>query len=54
MSKINAMLLKLMFQRDKSHDLNMVYCHVQLSENSSNMCTIVCPWGNSIKRIDQW
>ena len=39
------MLLKLeVFQYDMSLDLNMVYDHIQLSENASNLCTIIIPW----------
>ena len=40
------MLLKLeVFQYVTSLDLNMGYYHIQLSENASNLCTIILPWG---------
>ena len=46
MPETNKMLLKLEgFQYAMSLDLNMVYCHIQLSENASNLCTIILPWG---------
>ena len=39
------MLLKLEgFQYTKSLDLNMVYDHIQLSKNASNLCTINILW----------
>ena len=28
-----------------SLDLNMGYYHIRLSENTSNLCAIVLPWG---------
>ena len=28
-----------------SRDLNMVYYHIRLSENSINLCMIILPWG---------
>ena len=41
------MLLKLEgFQYATPIDLNMGYYHIQLSENASNLCTIILPWGN--------
>ena len=44
MPNINEMLFKLeCFQYDASLDLNMVYYHIRLSENSSNLCTIIIP-----------
>ena len=46
MSKINGILLKLEgFQYTTSLDLNMRYYHIQHSENASNLCTIIIPWG---------
>ena len=46
MPKINEMLLKLEgFQYATSLDLNMGYYHIRLSENASNLCTIIIPWG---------
>ena len=46
MPKINEMLLKLEgFQYTTSLDLNIGYYHIQLSENSSNLCVIILPWG---------
>ena len=47
MPKINELLLKLeVFCCDMLLDLNMVYYHIQLSENISNLCTIILPWEN--------
>ena len=46
MTKINEILLKLeVFQYDISLDLNMGYYHIRLSENVSNLWTIIFPWG---------
>ena len=46
MPKINEMLLKLEgFQCATSLDLNMGYYHIRLSENASNLCTIILPRG---------
>ena len=46
MPKINEMLLKLEgFQYAMSLDLNMGYYHIRLSKNTSNLCTIILPWG---------
>ena len=46
MPKINEMLLKLEgFQCATSLDLNMGYYHIRLSENASNLCKIILPWG---------
>ena len=45
MPKINKILLKLeVFQYDTSLDLNMGYYHIQLTEDASNLCTIVILW----------
>ena len=45
MPKINKMLLKLEgFQYASPLDLNMGYYHIWLSENASNLCTIILPW----------
>ena len=46
MTKRNQVLLKLEgFQYATSLDLNMVYYHIRLSKNASNLCTIILPWG---------
>ena len=46
MPKNNEILLKLEgFQYATSLDLNMVYHNIRLSDNSSNLSTIVIPWG---------
>ena len=43
---MDEMLLKLEgFQYLTSLDLSMGYYHIQLSENASNLCTIIIPWG---------
>ena len=45
------MLLKLAsFQYATSLDLNMVYYHIRLGKNSSNLCTIILPWGKYLYR----
>ena len=44
MPKINEMLFKLeCFQYAASLDLNMGYCQIRISENASNVCTIIPP-----------
>ena len=44
--KIQDLLLKLEgFQCATSLDLNMGYCHIELSPFSCELCTIVLPWG---------
>ena len=46
MPKINEMLLKLEgFQYAPSLDLNMGYYHIQLRKTTSDLCTIIIPWG---------
>ena len=46
MPNINDMLLKLEgFHYDNSLDLNMEYFHIWLTEDTSNLCTIILPWG---------
>ena len=46
MPKINKMLLKLEgFQYATSLNLKMIYYHIQLSYNTSNLCTIILPRG---------
>ena len=46
MPKINKMLLKLEdFHYATSLDLNMGYYHIQLRENTSNVCKIIFPRG---------
>ena len=45
MPKINEILLKLEgFWYATSLDLNMVYYHIRLRENTSNLCTIILLW----------
>ena len=45
MPKINDILFKLQgFQYAMSLDLSMGYDNIQLSENTSNLCTIILPW----------
>ena len=45
MPKINEILLKLeVSQYAPSLDLNVGYYHIQLTEDSSNLCTIIIPW----------
>ena len=44
MPNINEMLLKLEgFKYAMSLDLNMGYYHIQLSNNTSNLCKIIIP-----------
>ena len=46
MLNINEMLLKLGgFWYATSLDLNMGCYHIRLSENASNSCKIILPWG---------
>ena len=46
MTKINHILLNLEgFWYATSLDLHMGYYHIRLSENVSNLCTIILPWG---------
>ena len=55
MPKINEMLLKLEgFQYATSLDLNMGYYHIGLSENASNLCTIILPQGKYWNNLYQW
>ena len=45
MPKINEMLLKLEgFQYVTSIGINIVYYHIQLSQNVSNLYTIILSW----------
>ena len=45
MPKINEMLIKLEgFQYYASLDLNMVYYHIQVTEDASNLCTVILSW----------
>ena len=45
MPKNKDMIFKLEnFQYVTSLDLNMGYYHIWLSENASNLCTIILPW----------
>ena len=47
MPNINEMLLKLEgLQYVKSLDLDMGYYHIQITEDASNLCTIILPWKN--------
>ena len=42
----NEMVLRLEdFKYDISFDLNMVYYHIWLIKNASNICIIILPWG---------
>ena len=34
-----------MFQYANSLNLNMRYYHIQISEETSNLCKIILPWG---------
>ena len=53
--KTNEMLLKLeVFQYATSLDLNMVYYHIQLIENTINLCRIIIPWVNIVINVYQW
>ena len=46
MPKINEVLLRFEgFQYDTFLDLNMVYYHIRLNKNASNLCTIIIPQG---------
>ena len=46
MSKTREMLLNLeRFKYASSLDLNIFYYHIRLSEQASNICTIILPWG---------
>ena len=46
MHNIYVILLDLEgFRYAKSHDFNMVYYHIQLSENVSNLFTTIFHWG---------
>ena len=45
MPKTNDMSLKVeVFQYVTSLDFNMGYYHIRLSENASNLCTLIVPW----------
>ena len=45
MPKMNEMLFKLeFFQYARSLDLNTRYYHIRLTEDASNLCTIIIPW----------
>ena len=45
MPKINEVLLKFEgFQYDTPLDLNIVYYHILISRNASNLCTIILTW----------
>ena len=46
MQKIREIILNLEgFQYATSLELNMVYYHIRLSDQASNLCTIILPWG---------
>ena len=50
--KIQDLLLKLEgFQYPTSLDLNMGYCHIELTPNAKRLCTIVLPQGNEYQRL---
>ena len=53
MLKINEMLLKLeVFEYAASLDLNIVYYHIRISDNESNLCMIIFLWVEySYKRL---
>ena len=45
MPNTNEMLFKLEdFKYATSLDANMEYCHTRLTEDSSNLCTIILSW----------
>ena len=51
MPNINEMLLKLKgFQYATSLDVNMGYYYITLSDNTSNLCTIIIPWGGVLSQ----
>ena len=55
MPKIKEMIFKLkVFQYATSFDLNMGYYYIRLSENASNLCTIIHHWGNTVMNVYQW
>ena len=55
MPNINEILLKLEgFQYAMSLDLNMGYYHIHISNNTSNLCTIIMPWENIITNVYLW
>ena len=55
MIKIKEMLLKVEgFQYATLLDLNMGYYHNRISENASNLCAIILPWGNTGTSVYQW
>ena len=46
MPKIREMLLNLVgFQYAMSLDLSIGYYHIRISDQASNLCTIIIPWG---------
>ena len=55
MSNISKMLLKLEnFQYATSLDLNMIYCHIQIIENTNNLFSIISLGGNIVTNVYQW
>ena len=55
MPTINKILLKLEgFQYATSLDLNMGYYQIQISENASNLCTIILSWEKNVTKLYQW
>ena len=45
MPKVNQNLLKFEgFQYDTSLDLNMVYYHILITEDASDLCAVILPW----------
>ena len=52
MPKIREMLSKLEgFQCATSLVLNMGHYHIRLSDQASNLCTIILPWGKYIYKL---
>ena len=55
MPKINGILLKFEgFQYAMLLDLNMKYYHIQITEDTSNLCIIIDPWGGIITNVYKW
>ena len=49
MHSINVMFLNLEgFKYDISLGLNMLYVHIPIIENTSNVCTITVTWGKCL------
>ena len=55
MPKINGILLKFEgFQYSMLLDINMEYYHIQITEDTSNLCIIIDPWGGIITNVYKW